>query len=407
MSFNPQLTAVDGPSSVPFTLQLNPGQDVRVFSVCAEWDGSGASGAFHPCLSLYSQDGVLVSRTRPEQTFAAGDSGVVTYAPFLHSAVSALTGGNGPAFSVANASGADFWDDLYLVDAAGGSSTQLTSNTNGTFDDKPNLSPDTLHVAFLRSTATDNSYLWCIDVDGGNLTELVAAQSDLPQWIDSTAILYQNTSAHLLRINRDGTGGATITSKAGIDRGSPSPDGTQVAYIAVTGGITDLWVINADGTGDTKIVANIGAVSGFGGPVWRLDGSGIMYPKGAGMNLVNPDGTGDTVEVVTMPFGFYYPCGMYTDRFFFSNTATAANWKLGQIVFGTGASLVSPTLSLSRSTHRGVAVVFNGRVYTVQNGTFMPGGDNLVSVLPDGSGYRTEFVPDESGAPLFQNVGFR
>ena len=407
MSFNPQLTAVDGPADVPFTLQLNPGQDVRVFSVCAEWDGSGASGAFHPCLSLYSQDGVLVSRTRPEQTFAAGDSGVVTYAPFLHSEVPAVAGGNGPAFSVANSSGADNWDDLYLVDAAGGSSTQLTSNTNNGFDDGPNLSPDTLHVAWQRSTLTDDRHLWVIAADGSGALELVAATSFLPQWIDNDTILYQDSTQALLRIGRDGSGAATITAKAGIDAGSPSPDGTKVAYIAVTGGVTDLWVINADGTGDTKIVANIGAVSGFGGPVWRTDGSRIMYPKGSGMNTVNPDGTGDTVEVVTMPFGFWYPCGMHTDRFFFCNTATFTNWKLGQVVFGSGVSLVSPTLSMSRAVQRAVAVVFGGRVFTVQNGAIMPGNEDVVSILPDGSDYRIEFVPDESGAPLFQTPSFR
>lgn len=86
----PSLLFDQGGGAIPYTETLAPGQDVRITSVNAEWDGAGASGTFLACLSLYSQSGVLLSRSFPSQQFAAGDSGVVTYAPPLgHEAAAA------------------------------------------------------------------------------------------------------------------------------------------------------------------------------------------------------------------------------------------------------------------------------------------------------------------------------
>lgn len=82
MGFAPQLTFDEGGGSTPHTVQLAPSQNIRVYSVAAYFDGSGAGGSFHPCLAVYSQDGKLMSRTRPEQVLAAGDEAQLTYAPF-------------------------------------------------------------------------------------------------------------------------------------------------------------------------------------------------------------------------------------------------------------------------------------------------------------------------------------
>ncbi len=83
MAVRPSLTFADAGGGVPFTVPLAADQDIELASVTAVWDGGGASGAFLACLSLYSQSGVLLSRTFPNQTFAVGDDGTVTYAPFF------------------------------------------------------------------------------------------------------------------------------------------------------------------------------------------------------------------------------------------------------------------------------------------------------------------------------------
>lgn len=83
MPVPPQLIYADNPGSVPASYQLPPGLDLILQSVVARIDGTSAASTFVVCLSIYSQDGKLIGRFRPSQTFAVGDTGVVTFAPFL------------------------------------------------------------------------------------------------------------------------------------------------------------------------------------------------------------------------------------------------------------------------------------------------------------------------------------
>lgn len=83
MALTPELIYSDLPGGLPATYVLPPGFDVRLDSVAATFDGSGAAAAFLACLAVYSQDNKLVGRWFPSQVFGAGDSGEVTFSPFL------------------------------------------------------------------------------------------------------------------------------------------------------------------------------------------------------------------------------------------------------------------------------------------------------------------------------------
>jgi hypothetical protein len=78
-----QLVYTENPGGLPAAYVLPPGLDLVVQSIVARIDGTSASGTFVPTLSIYSQSGNLMARVRPDQEFAAGDTGVVTWAPFL------------------------------------------------------------------------------------------------------------------------------------------------------------------------------------------------------------------------------------------------------------------------------------------------------------------------------------
>lgn len=78
----PALVYSDRPGSIPASYQLPAGFDMQLESVSATFNGAGASGTFYACLAVYSQDGKLIGRYFPAQTFAAGDSGEVTWSPF-------------------------------------------------------------------------------------------------------------------------------------------------------------------------------------------------------------------------------------------------------------------------------------------------------------------------------------
>lgn len=412
MSFQPQLTFSDAGGACPYTLQLAPGQDVRIFSVLARWDGSGAAASYHPCLSLYSQDDKLVSRTRPEQTFAAGDSGVVTYAPFLHSeppaaptvvpvVAAALNTQNVPAGTAGN--------QVIAVPDTLGSTYEVTPWVNGNFENAPVVSPDRAHVAFLREDSSFNDNLYVCDADGANVTALdTVGNCGNPQWLDNTTIIYYRSS-RIRRVDRDGTNAAVIIAKSGIAALDVSPFGDKIVYSAQPGATPNIYTVNPDGTGDTLLVA--GPVAG-NGPAYYADGTRrILYDTQPAFDIrrINEDGTGDTLLYAGGVAGFWLWLGMHTDRMFYTHVQSfPSRWKLGQIMLdGSGVSDVSPDLWVMLDTHAGIPVVADGRVFTVTDGTRMPEGVNsLVSILPDGSDYKVHFECDESSAPFFQNLFF-
>jgi hypothetical protein len=84
-----QLVYSDNPGAVPSSYIVPPTLDLVLQSVVVRWDGSVAAGAFLPTLAAYSQDGKLVGRFHPGTQLEAGDTGVVTYAPFLRASAAA------------------------------------------------------------------------------------------------------------------------------------------------------------------------------------------------------------------------------------------------------------------------------------------------------------------------------
>lgn len=79
------LVYADNPGSIPATYSLPADSGVRLESVSALFNGSGASGDFYPCLSVYSQDNKLIGRYFPGTALSAGDVAEVTFATFLGS----------------------------------------------------------------------------------------------------------------------------------------------------------------------------------------------------------------------------------------------------------------------------------------------------------------------------------
>jgi len=88
-----QLIFSENPGSLPATYDLPPSLDLVLSSVVARFNGAGAAAAFIPVLEVLSQDDRLMARVRPDQEFAVGDTGVVTFAPFLRRQAAAAASG--------------------------------------------------------------------------------------------------------------------------------------------------------------------------------------------------------------------------------------------------------------------------------------------------------------------------
>lgn len=82
MAERAKIVYTDQPGALPAEYVVPDTLDLDLSSVVARFDGSGAASAFLAVLSLYSSDNRLVTRARSDQVFAAGDTGVVTFAPF-------------------------------------------------------------------------------------------------------------------------------------------------------------------------------------------------------------------------------------------------------------------------------------------------------------------------------------
>lgn len=82
MAERAKIVYTDQPGALPAEYVIPDTLDLDLSSVVARFDGASAAATFIPCLSLYSSDDRLIARARPDQEFAVGDTGVVTYAPF-------------------------------------------------------------------------------------------------------------------------------------------------------------------------------------------------------------------------------------------------------------------------------------------------------------------------------------
>lgn len=77
-----QLIYEDAPGTLPSDYVVPSDAGLTIQSVVARFNGAAAAGTFLPCLAVYSQDGRLMGRFHNDEWCAAGDTAVVTYAPF-------------------------------------------------------------------------------------------------------------------------------------------------------------------------------------------------------------------------------------------------------------------------------------------------------------------------------------
>lgn len=83
MPDGPQPIFTDNPGQLPATYTIPAGVAFDVASVFAKFDGSAASGSFLPCLTVLTQDGHVVARVRPDETYSVGDTGDITWSSQL------------------------------------------------------------------------------------------------------------------------------------------------------------------------------------------------------------------------------------------------------------------------------------------------------------------------------------
>ena len=211
----------------------------------------------------------------------------------------AFPGANG---KIAFTSGRDGNGEIYLIDANGGSPTNVTNDSGG--DDFAAWSPDGTKIAFNSNRDGGEMEIYVMDADGTDQTRLTnnAVSDDGAAWSpDGGKIVFARSTVGIVVMNADGTGPTTLIadpSSALPNYYAPawSPDGTEIALtVPLTSTSQEICVVSASDGSVLRCTSN-GVNTRL--PDWSADGSQIAFDRGpagsANVYVMNSDLSGQT-----------------------------------------------------------------------------------------------------------------
>lgn len=302
--------------------------------------------------------------------------------------------------------GTNAYDQTWAVPDTGGAPVQITSRTtDGDQDISPCVSPDGTKIAFVRGTSFGSYKLYVADADGSNVVALdTNTGCAAPVWRpDGAKILYRRSNG-FRTVNPDGTGNTGITISPAPTSGfilncaTYNYDGTLIAFSVddnLSGVANTLWVMAENGTG----AASISTTTNTGPTIssWSTVANRIAFIKknGANEDLVACDEDGSNVTTLKASIaGGIMRFAWVRDgsAVIHTHNSPSSGSVYSADATGAGSAALSPALRLLSSGFTGPMVHTNNRVYVVRSST-----QDLVSVLPDGSGLRVEDTPDLVG----------
>ena len=149
---------ISNPGALPATYRLPDSLDLIIESVTADINGAAASGAFILCLSVYSQDDRRIGRVKIGTEFATGDTGVVTFAPFLKGAAASGSDPDAVKFNVNGQTG--HYLDIYTDGVGVAQGTIIIEDHSG----------DGLYLASEDPGGTTGGFISISTADGSLVT---------------------------------------------------------------------------------------------------------------------------------------------------------------------------------------------------------------------------------------------
>jgi len=238
--------------------------------------------------------------------------------------------------------------DLYVVDATGGTPTQLTSDPFG--ETTPSWSPDGSRIVFASVRSDGTGTLEVMNADGAARTAITSgsgAYLSFPRWSpDGATIAFlredQGHTMHLWTVALDGSSPRDLLeTQADTTFGNPvwSPDGMQIAFARLSSVGPQLWL--TDLTGSAHRLATGQAGYGLSPIAWQ--------PAVAGSRASQAPSLASTSNA-TSPGSISLFRGRTNDHFWrLSATKVGSAWDLELVAKGGG--LLAGTSGLLESTH--------------------------------------------------------
>ena len=170
--------------------------------------------------------------------------------------------------------------DLFMINANGTNSRQLTSNAG--LNALPAVTPDGLSIVFV-STRSGTPHIWRMNSDGTNLKQITSGIAEVFPVLspDGHWVVFQDIGEQGLRkVSIDGGAATTLTTKL-VSQPTISPDGKLLAcrYREEALSPFKLGLISLE-TGET--VKTIDAPPTFTTLGWTADGRGVVYVDSRG-----------------------------------------------------------------------------------------------------------------------------
>lgn len=152
-------------------------------------------------------------------------------------------------------------DVIKLINVDGTGEVQLTDGSDWVLDERPQFTPDSSRIVFLRSFQGDQD-LYIMDVNGSNQIKLTDVYNcwNFDIFPDGSRIVLEVKSGQdmdVFVIDVDGSNKVKLTESTANDH-SPefSPDGTKVVFVSDRDGDMDIYIMNIDGTEKFNVTNN-------------------------------------------------------------------------------------------------------------------------------------------------------
>ncbi len=187
-------------------------------------------------------------------------------------------------------------DQIFRMELNGTGVTNVTGTTDNALNGS--ITNNRQYLVF-ESNRTGNREIFRSALDGTGVVQLTNDPADDFSPVvsaDGTRIAFlsdrSGTGIQLLIMDISGGNVAVVSSADGLQDPVPSPNGSQVAYVAAPNGIPQVFIANANGT-------NVRDLSGDEAffdvsPAISPDGTRIAFVRDDSLWIMNSDGTGKT-----------------------------------------------------------------------------------------------------------------